>query len=336
MKVLFDHPNPFLLAHGGFQTQIEQTKFALQNMGLDVEYLRWFDDAQRGDIIHYFGRPSRIYIEQCHDKGIKVVIAELLSNWGSRTAFARNAQKVVMRLAEKLCPPTLLIRLAWDSYQIADACVVLTPWEAHIAKTIFRAPPERVHVVPNGVEALFFNSKEVVRGKYLVCTATITPRKRVLELARAAVIAQTPVWILGKPYSESDPYAREFMSFAAKHPDYLRYEGAVGNRQKLAEIYRQSRGFVLLSEVEGLSLSALEAAGCGCPLLLSDLPWARTTFGLAASYCPVMKSIGRTAEVLKDFYLKAPEDKRAFKPKSWKEIGEQLASIYERLLSTSR
>ena len=34
MKVLFDHPNPFLLAHGGFQVQIKQTKKALEELGI--------------------------------------------------------------------------------------------------------------------------------------------------------------------------------------------------------------------------------------------------------------------------------------------------------------
>ena len=41
--------------------------------------------------------------------------------------------------------------------------------------------------------------------------------------------------------------------------------------------YREARGFVLLSAMESLSLSALEAAACECPLFLSDLPWARSS-----------------------------------------------------------
>ena len=63
MKILFNHNFPFALAHGGMQTQIEQTQAALQSVGLEVEPLRWWDDLQRGDLIHYFGmkakRPSR-------------------------------------------------------------------------------------------------------------------------------------------------------------------------------------------------------------------------------------------------------------------------------------
>ena len=56
MKVLIDHQNPFLLMHGGLQIQIEQTKAALGAIGVEVEFLRWWDPAQRaglrtGDLI---------------------------------------------------------------------------------------------------------------------------------------------------------------------------------------------------------------------------------------------------------------------------------------------
>ena len=57
MKILFDVSTPFMLAHGGAQIQIEQTRAALESIGGPVENLRWWDDAQTGDILHYMGRP---------------------------------------------------------------------------------------------------------------------------------------------------------------------------------------------------------------------------------------------------------------------------------------
>src|SRR5208283_223757 len=134
-----------------------------------------------------------------------------------------------------------------------------------------------------------------------VCTATLTERKRVLELAEAAVRAQTPVWIIGKAYAESDSYAQRFFALARQQPGIIHYEGAISDRARLAQIYRAARGFVLLSAMETRSLSAEEAAACECPLLLSDLPWARSTFGGHASYCPVVAP-ERTARFLRKFY----------------------------------
>jgi hypothetical protein len=84
-----------------------------------------------------------------------------------------------------------------------------------------------------------------------------------------------------------------------------------------------------------LSLSALEAAACDCPLLLSDLPWARETFGANAKYCPIA-SAHRTADCLREFYEEAPTLKAPPKPASWHAIGAQLKALYETLLSASR
>lgn len=113
----------------------------------------------------------------------------------------------------------------------------------------------------------------------------------------------------------------------------IRYEGAIQDRSQLAQIYRQARGFVLLSTKESLSLSALEAAACECPLLLSDLPWARTTFHDTAWYCPVTASTDKTAAALRSFYNAAPGLMAPRKPQSWDEVARQLETLYQRVLS---
>ena len=153
-----------------------------------------------------------------------------------------------------------------------------------------------------------------------------------LELAKAAVAAQTPLWVLGKPFGEHDPYALRFFEVARQHPSLVRYEGAMSDRSRLAQIYREARGFVLLSTKESLSLSALEAAACECPLLLSDLPWARTVFKDRAWYCPADANVRKTALTLKQFYTAAPDFKPPPRPLGWREVALQLKSIYEGLL----
>jgi glycosyltransferase involved in cell wall biosynthesis len=101
----------------------------------------------------------------------------------------------------------------------------------------------------------------------------------------------------------------------------------------MAEIYQSARGFVLLSTMESLSLSALEAAAAGCPLLLSDLPWARCTFEQRASYCPIASPVA-TASLLKAFYDDAPGRPLPDRPATWREVAVQLKGIYEGLLAS--
>jgi glycosyltransferase involved in cell wall biosynthesis len=332
MKILIDHQLPFLLAHGGLQIQIERTKQALEAAGLEVEYLRWWDDSQKGDIIHFFGRANPYHIDFAHAKGMKYVMSELLTGQGSRTRTQLRVQSLVEKALRAVVPPTFLVNFRWDAYHKADACIFLTEWEAEVARLLFSPPAHRLHVVPNGVEPEFFLSASAApsRGGELVCTATITERKRVLELAEAAVAARVPVRALGNPYGKNDPYYRRFLTLGEQHPDFVRYAEAVNDRIELARIYQSARGFVLLSTMESLSLSALEAAASGCPLLLSDLPWARCTFGRSATYCPI-GSTRSTAACLRDFYDKAPGLPRPETPSLWEDVARQLVEIYQEL-----
>ena len=332
MKVLFDyHHLPFAFAQGGIERQILQTKSALEQAGVEADFVRWWDPSQQGDLIHFFGRPAADYIAFAHGQGYKVIVAELLTGTGSRSRRELALQRLFINMSRKWMPPTFTARLAWDAYRLADACIALTAWEAHLMNYLFGAPRDRLHVVPNGVEEIFLKSPQGERGQWLVCTATITERKRVLELAEAAVRAQTPVWVLGRAYADADPYAQKFFALAKQFPKIIRYEGAVSDRAQMARIYREARGFVLLSAMESLSLSALEAAACECPLLLADLPWARSTFGDAVKFCPVTKSPEQTAAVLREFYDAAPSLKPPPKPASWGEVAGRLKAIYERL-----
>jgi glycosyltransferase involved in cell wall biosynthesis len=332
MKVLIDHQTPFKLAHGGLQIQIERTKQALEVVGIEVDYLRWWDDAQTGDVIHFFGRANPSHIDFAHTKGIKHVMSELLTGQGSRTRKQLQVQSVVEKAIRTFVPPIFLANFRWDAYHKTDACVFLTEWEAEVARMLFAPPANRVHVVANGVEPEFFPAGGAAprRGDELVCTATITERKRVLELAEAAVEAQVPVRILGKPYGEDDPYYRRFLALASESPEFVRYGGGVSDRRELARTYQSARGFVLLSTMESLSLSALEAAASGCPLLLSDLPWARCTFGENASYCPVAEA-RITAQALRIFYNLADSLPKPALPCRWADVARQLASIYRSL-----
>ncbi len=335
VKILFNHHLPFSLTRGGTQRQIEQTRAALEEIGVAVEPLRWWDERQTGEVLQHFGRIPAHILRGAQRKGMKVVMLDLLTEAGSRSGARLKVERIVRRAMRRLLPRSMLVAYHWDSYRLADACLVGTTWEAHLIAELFGAPANRIHVVPNGVEGTFWNSQPAKRGPWLVCTATITQRKRVLELAQAAVLGQAPLWVIGEPYSDSEPYAKRFLELAQQNPRFLRYEGRIVDRARLAQAYREARGFVLLSAMESLSLSASEAAACQCPLLLSDLPWARAAFGQNVTYCPIT-SPRKTAQLLRRFYDLAPGLKPPPKPPTWQEVARQLKSIYASLLDSAR
>lgn len=332
MKILIDHSSPFLLAHGGFQVQIEQTKRALEQAGVEVEFLRWWDASQKGDIIHFFGLPTPAYNDFTHKKGMRCVITHLLGGLGARAAWKRFLQKLTVATSLRILPSGVLTRVGWRGWKTADAYIAVTSWEAKLMTEVFRVPDKHVHVVPNGVADTFFYQPVVARGQWLVTTASIWPVKRLIQTAQAATVARTPYWVIGRPFTESDTYYREFSAICQNYPEILRYDDAMLPPLELAKIYRQARGFVLLSQWESQSLSALEAAACECPLLLSDLPWAHSTFGEHVSYCPIT-SVARTANHLRSFYDRAPLLEPPPKPLTWMEVAQKLKEIYDRVLS---
>jgi glycosyltransferase involved in cell wall biosynthesis len=336
MKILINCSLPFALAHGGQAIQVRQTMAALQANGVQVEPVRWWDEDQTGDLIHYFGRMPADHIRLAQQKGVRIVIGELLTAQGSRSPAQLRLRRFLTRSVKSFAPPRFSGILNHQPYQLADAVIAMTPWERHLMHYLFDAPLEKIVIVPNGVEEVFLTTPPAERGRWLVCTATITPRKRVLEMAQAAIRAQTPLWIIGKAYAESDPYARRFYALAKQHPQLICTDSPpLADRAGLAKIYRAARGFVLLSAMETRSLAAEEAAACECPLLLSDLPWARTTFEDRATYCPLTPSVEPPARALRAFYDAAPNLPLPPKPPAWNEIGRQLKTIYERVLKSN-
>ena len=334
MRILFDHPNPFLLAHGGFQTQIEQTRFALERAGMSVEWVRWWDAGQKGDLIHFFGRPHPTYIQLASKQKLPIVFSDLLGGLGSRPAGLRWIQRRITQLARSCLPKEFTTRMAWDSYQLASRVVALTAWEKRLMEKQFSAPPGKVVVIPNGVEEVFLRSHgDGQREAHLITTMTITERKRSVELVEAAHLARTKIRIFGAPYHPDDPYHQKFLSAVKRAGPLVDYVGGVTDRQKIAEEYRRASGFVLLSSMESQSLSALEAAACGCPLLLSDLPWAKESFGSQASYAPVATP-ATTASYLKRFYENIAGAPRVQKVLSWEEVAVRLIEIYREAITS--
>ena len=327
MRVLLDHNEPFLLAHGGLQVQIERTKAALESAGFEAEYLRWWDPSQRGDLIHFFGRANPSHIDFAHGKGIKYVMQELLTSQGSRSVAHLRFQGAANRLLRKALPSNYRLPLRWDSYQKADAIIAITDWEAWIMGALFDAPPQRIRVVPNAVADVFFRRDPKPSSDHLICVATITERKRVLELAQAAALAKTPLKVIGKPYTDSDPYFLRFLETVRTSQGIVEYLGAIRESEQLARRLQEARGFVLPSTMETQSLAALEAAAAGLPLLLTGLPWAQVTFGNGATYLPQCSGT-LFAEHLKRFLERAPHLPAPPKPPTWEDVADKLIGIY--------
>jgi len=337
MKVLIDHPSPFLLAHGGFQIQIEQTKAALQAIEVEAEHLRWWDGQQRGDAIHYFGTVSNSYLDQAAAVKLPVILTTLFTETCNRqdAQLARQGLQIQTILAMPF-GEGVKQQLAWRTYNNCSQNVVSLEAERHVLQKVYRVSSDRISLVPYGLSETYLNAgRKRGNESHLICTGTITQRKNCVELAKMAHAAQTPILFVGKPYHPSDPYWLRFKELIDDR--WVKYHPHVNEETDMVALLQAARGFVLMSNFENWCLSAHEAAACGLPLLVPDQKWSRERFGDQACYFERIGVSPRNIEILRQFYSDAPViPPLTIKLHSWKEVAQQLRAVYERVLSTSR
>jgi glycosyltransferase involved in cell wall biosynthesis len=335
MKILFDHASPFMLAHGGFQIQIEETKRALERLGVSIEHLRWWDAEQRGDIIHFFGVAPVGYIEQVRQKSLKVIQTVLLTETCNRTDLRLKTQGLITKTLLSLPIATGVKRqLSWKSFLLCDMNVVGLKAERQVLELVYGVFPERISILPLGLSQEFLAAGPTTsRGDFLINAGTVTARKNTVLLARMARGVQVPILFVGKPYGESDPYWIEFAALIDNR--WVRHHPHVKDSTELINLYHSARGSVVMSNYENWCLVAHEAAACGLPLLLPKQKWSLERFGTEASYFSG-HGFESAASELRAFYdrsLTAPAPR--IKLYSWDEVAKQLKRIYEELLSTS-
>jgi glycosyltransferase involved in cell wall biosynthesis len=326
MKVLLNCHVPFMLAHGGAQVQIEQTKAALEQIGVETAFLEWWNDKQTADVLHHFGAIPPETVRQAQKKGWKVVTTILLSEIANRPRNAVLLRRMLIRAAAAV-PVPQAFRPFWEPLRLCDRVVVSLEAEKQILVHSYGVSEQRVRMVPLGLREAFLKAGAGPRsGDYLISHGTITPIKRSVELARLAAQAQVPILFVGKPFAESDDYWAQFRGLV--DDKYVRYRAHVGTAAEMINLLQQARGFVLMSRFENWSLATDEAAACGLPLLLADLPWSRERFGQQASYFPQSQPAA-AAVALRSFYEQcataAPPKVRLF---GWRDVAEILRTVY--------
>jgi glycosyltransferase involved in cell wall biosynthesis len=333
MKIIFDHQLPFMLAHGGTQIQIERTRAALENIGVEASYMEWWNEKQTADVLHQVGWVHPEVIKFARNKSWKVVITTLLTEQCNQSKWQWFVRKIsIQALFAAPLPGRWNLQLSWQPYRLCDQVIVGLDAERQVLEKVYGVERRRISVIPLGLSETFLNAPPASRTEnYLICTGTIGPLKNSLQLARLALKAQTPMLFLGKPFDYSSDYWAQFESLIDGR--FVQHQTHVGNEAEMVEWLRKARGYVLMSRFENWSLAAHEAAACGLPLLLPDQRWARERFGDSARYWP-KSGQSRAAEVLREFYDSAPQlGATGIKLHSWREVAEMLRETYSRVLS---
>ena len=136
----------------------------------------------------------------------------------------------------------------------ADAVVAVSEFTRAETIELAHVPPERVRVIPNGVDPVFTPEGPRAEGDYVLAVATLEPRKnlgRAVSAAREAGVELRVVGARGWGGVEVDGWVGEI-------PD-----------AELAALYRGARCVLYPSLYEGFGLPVVEAMACGTPVVTS-------------------------------------------------------------------
>jgi len=197
-------------------------------------------------------------------------------------------------------------RLVRSHAQRADAILAISETTAKDVVTKLNVAPDRVHVVPAGVDERFLyeapssgtngddKNNGAGRESYLLAVATIEPRKNLVSLLRAIALLKKRGWdgvlrVAGSPgldVQRFDEVVEELgIGAMVQKLGYVHVD-------KLRSLYRGARAVVSPSLWEGFGLPLLEAMASRVPLVASDIPVHREVAGDAASFAAPLDSEG--------------------------------------------
>jgi glycosyltransferase involved in cell wall biosynthesis len=217
-------------------------------------------------------------------------------------------------------------------------------------------PPERVSVIPNGVNPRFSALPDPVADAevshalpgaaegtiWLLNVGSTMPRKRLDVLLRVFAAVR-----------ESLPQVRLMRVGGAWTSAQLRLAEELGVRKSvhvfpplargtLAAVYRRAGLLLHTSEAEGFGLPLIEALACACPVIASDLPVLREVAGPAAEYCPVA-DVGAWKNAVVRLLQERAQNSDAWASRreqavvhaarfSWIETARQTTAVYKAVL----
>ncbi|HEX4853471.1 glycosyltransferase [Arenimonas sp.] len=174
----------------------------------------------------------------------------------------------------------------WVAKGAAGITVVSTAMRRELAA--IGVPPSRVSVQPMGVDLSerFTPIANVPRSPVeILFVGRIVAKKGLIHLidAMPAILAEHPSAFLTVVGFGPEEAACRGRVRELSIDDHVRFVGGV-SQTALPELYRRAAVFVAPfvqasdGDQEGLGLVVVEAVGCGCPVVVSDLPAVRDVF----------------------------------------------------------
>jgi glycosyltransferase involved in cell wall biosynthesis len=244
-------------------------------VGANVGPLDFWRREPDFDILHLWGMELQHSntVKWAHAAGKKVVLSAL-TNYPSFYTWLRHTASLAVGPA----------RFYKKMLAKIDCVTVVNRAQARYLVDILRVPAEKVTVVPNLVDDIFFETMDGSEEEdfeikdYVLCTGNICPRKNQLALVGACRKLGVPLLLVGCVLTGEEEYGQAVAKAVVDGEGCRWVQGMIPGSAKLAGAYRCASVFALPSYSEQQPISALEAAASRKPLVLADRPYAKQEF----------------------------------------------------------
>jgi glycosyltransferase involved in cell wall biosynthesis len=200
----------------------------------------------------------------------------------------------------------------------------------------YRINEERIlskYVIPNGKpEKVFYEiHKSQMIEHPIVIAGRIEPRKRNLELARAAHKLEIPVAFLGAFANPESEYAREFLKIEKSSP-FVNYLGVFSHSDTYAVITR-SKVLMNVSFAEVLSLVELEAAAQGKWIVSSGAGYSNEYIASDQLKIFPEDNLYQGLEIASQLLSTPIVQFEAPNIPSWDEIADKYSTMYQEVIA---
>jgi glycosyltransferase involved in cell wall biosynthesis len=266
---------PHCFAFGGFDLQMIGAMQSAHTAGANIAPLDFWRREADFDVLHLWGLElqHRNTVKWAHLAEKKILLSALVNDPGWQSWLRYIASYVIG--PARLRKPMLA--------QLDSITVVNKQQKQFLVSTI-RYPSERVFVVPNIVEDIFFAAPGRADGfephidRYVICVGNICRRKNQLSLIKACKKIGVPLLLVGKVLTGEENYGLAVTEAIANEHSIRWIKGLAPNSAHLAAAYGRATVFALPSYGEQQPISALEAAATRKPLVLADRPYSKQEF----------------------------------------------------------
>ncbi|MEG8988158.1 glycosyltransferase [Ignavibacteria bacterium 4148-Me] len=332
LRVLHYVGYPLDYAHGGHKEQIFMTLKGLDELGVQNEWLHNEnqDLSKKYDIVHFWTLPSDTIIKSIKTKlNVKLIWSTMLPSAGKRKKITEYFLKILIKSASNFNHPK--IKILFPNYNVFDAIIVLNNLEKKHYENIWGVKENKIYVVPNGIDDIFFNSSEIKPLFFdgVLQIGAITPIKNSLEVAKCAKIAGTKIKFIGDFRLVDEKYKKAFLDEIDNR--YTYFEGPIQDKRELIKHMKGCKGIIVPSKWEAYPLVVAEALALKQRVMLIDLPNLRTIYGDSVFYCHQpnhKKFIKELQEFVNNNITKSID----YKPLRWKDVAKIILGIYTKIL----